>query len=119
MAEHNILGKQGEDIACRFLENNCYTILERNWRWRKLELDIIAQKDNEIIIIEVKARRNNNFGEPEDFVSDYKIKNIINAAEVYIKKRKTDMSVRFDIISITGINDNYEIKHIENAFSIW
>lgn len=119
MAEHNILGKEGEDMACRFLEENGYSILERNWKWRKLEIDIIACKDCELVIVEVKTRRNNLFGQPEDFVSDYKIRNIINAADAYIKKKRIDMSVRFDIISITGHNNDSEINHIENAFSIW
>lgn len=119
MARHNILGTKGEEMACRFLESKGYIILERNWRWRKLELDIIATINDELIIVEVKTRRNNNFGEPENAITDYKIKNIINAADVYVKKNRTDMSVRFDIISITGTDEDSEIKHIENAFSVW
>ena len=120
MARHNILGIKGEDMACSFLESKGYSILERNWRWRKLELDIIAMKDGELVIVEVKTRRNNCFGEPENAITDYKIRNIINAADVYVKKKRTDMPVRFDIISVTGQKEKeFEINHIEDAFSVW
>lgn len=119
MAEHNVLGKQGEDIACNFLESKGYIILERNWKWRRLELDIITRKGNELVIIEVKTRRNNIYGEPEESINNSKINRIINAADSYIKKNKVDLNVRFDVISITGNIDNFEIKHIKNAFSIW
>ena len=116
MAEHNLLGKKGEDIACEYLISKEYRILERNWTWRKLELDIIAEKDNSIIFVEIKTRRNSMFGVPEDAVTDKKIRRIINAADAYIKKNKIDMSVRFDIISITGNGNDFQIKHIEDAF---
>ncbi len=119
MAKHNDLGIKGEDMACSHLEKEGYIIIERNWRWRKLEIDIIAKKDDELVVIEVKTRQNNLFGEPEDAITERKIRNIINAADIYIKKKQIDISVRFDIISITGNNDNFEIKHIENAFSVW
>lgn len=116
MAQHNILGKAGEDMACQFLLENGYEIMERNWRWRKLELDIIARKDNCLIIAEIRTRSTDVYGEPEYTVSDKKMRRIINAADVYIKKNMIDMDVRFDIISITGQNGNFNIKHIEDAF---
>lgn len=116
MAKHNTLGKEGEDIACRFLQEKGYEILERNWTWRRLELDIIARKGNTLIIAEIRTRSTNMYGEPEDTVSDKKIRRIINAADAYIKKNMIDIDVRFDIISITGHADNFQIKHIEDAF---
>lgn len=121
MAQHNILGKAGEDIACKFLQEKGYEIMERNWTWRKLELDIIARKDNSLIIAEIRTRSSDVYGEPEYTVSDKKIRRIINAADVYIKKNMIDLDVRFDIISITGQNGNFKIKHIEDAFisPIW
>ena len=111
MAQHNTLGKTGEDMACRFLQEKGYEILERNWTWRKLELDIIARKDDCLIIAEIRTRSTNMYGEPEDTVSEKKIRRIINAADVYIKK-----NVRFDIISVTGHDGDFRIKHIEDAF---
>lgn len=116
MAKHNTLGKEGEDIACRFLQEKGYEILERNWTWRRLELDIIARKGNTLIIAEIRTRSTNMYGEPKDTVSDKKIRRIINAADAYIKKNMIDIDVRFDIISITGHADDFQIKHIEDAF---
>ena len=77
MAQHNTLGKTGEDMACRFLQDKGYEILERNWTWRKLELDIIARKDDCLIIAEIRTRSTNMYGEPEDTVSEKKIRRII------------------------------------------
>ena len=74
MAEHNLLGAEGENIALKHLEKNGYKILARNWKHQKEEIDIIAEKNNELAIIEVKTRRGNFFGEPEEFVSKTKQK---------------------------------------------
>ena len=109
MAQHNTLGKKGEDMACRFLQDKGYEIIERNWTWRKLELDIIARKDNYLVSTDM-------YGEPENTITDKKIRRIINAADAYIKKNKIDLFVRFDIISITGQEGCFKIKHIEDAF---
>lgn len=116
MAQHNTLGKKGEDMACRFLQDKGYEIIERNWTWRKLELDIIARKDNYLVIAEIRTRSTDMYGEPECTITDKKIRRIINAADAYIKKNKIDLSVRFDIISITGQEGDFRIKHIEDAF---
>ena len=116
MAEHNDLGKEGEDAACTYLEAHGYIIRHRNWRWRKLELDIIAEKENTLIVIEVKTRRNNQFGDPEDAVTDDKIRRIVRATDTYMKKFCIDFPVRFDIISVTGSTPPFQIDHIEDAF---
>lgn len=116
MAQHNTLGKKGEDMACLFLQDKGYEIIERNWTWRKLELDIIARKDNYLVIAEIRTRSTDMYGEPEDTITEKKIRRIINAADAYIKKNKIDLFVRFDIISITGQEGCFKIKHIEDAF---
>ena len=116
MAEHNVLGKEGEDAACTFLESKGYIIRDRNWRWRKLELDIVAVYKNTLVVVEVKTRRNNDFGSPEMAVDNAKIKHIVHATDVYLKKYGIDLDVRFDIISITGTNPPFHIEHIEEAF---
>ena len=116
MAEHNVLGKKGEDLACSYLEEQGYTILHRNWRWRKLELDIIAEKDNTLVVIEVKTRRNDFFGTPEEAVNDAKIKHIVRATDAYVKKFAIDLPVRFDIISIIGNNSSFHVEHLQDAF---
>jgi putative endonuclease len=74
MAKHNELGALGEALAVEFLQKNKYKIVERNWRFKKAEIDIIAQKNNVLAIVEVKTRSSNYFGNPQDFVNQKKIK---------------------------------------------
>ena len=116
MAEHNDLGKEGEDAACAYLESKGYTIRNRNWRWRKLELDIVAEHQHSLIVVEVKTRRNDLFGNPEEAVTDAKIRHIVRATDAYLKKFCIDFPVRFDIISVTGTIPPFHIEHIEDAF---
>ncbi|MDR2859323.1 MAG: YraN family protein [Mediterranea sp.] len=116
MAEHNILGKAGEDAASDYLLRNNYIIRHRNWRKGHLELDIVAVKDGMLIIIEVKTRENIVFALPQDAVTAKKIKRTVWAADMYIKHFQLDTSVRFDIITVVGQEGNFKIKHIEEAF---
>ncbi len=116
MAEHNDLGKEGEDAACNYLITQGYTILHRNWHWRKLELDVIAQKEETLIIVEVKTRRNELFGTPEEAVDNVKIRHIVRATDAYLKKYAIDFPVRFDIISVTGSTPPFHITHLKDAF---
>ena len=74
MSAHNTLGKAGEDAAAKYLEQNGYTIRDRNWRKNHLELDIVADKDKELIIVEVKTRSNTDYIEPQDAVNWQKIR---------------------------------------------
>ena len=99
MAIHNALGKAGEDAAAAYLERNGYEIRDRNWRKNHLELDIVATKDNELIIVEVKTRSNTEYVEPQDAVNWQKVRRIVIAADAYIKHFCIDMPVRFDIIT--------------------
>ena len=72
MAEHNELGKKGEELAVKYLQEDGYEILDRNWTFQKAEIDIIAQKDNYLAIVEVKTRSSLDFGDPQDFVKPKK-----------------------------------------------
>lgn len=110
------LGKLGEEIAKTHLEAKGYIILETNWRFKKYEIDIIAQKVNTLAVVEVKARNGNAFGEPEDFVNKQKQGFIISAAHHYLLQKNLDVECRFDIISILIINNSKTVKHIEGAF---
>ena len=116
MSKHNELGIKGEILALEFLEKKGYTILEINWRFEKTEVDIIARKENTLIIAEVKTRTGAMFGYPEEAVNIAKQKNLATAAEEYLEKNNLDMDVRFDVISITFDVDKQEIYHIEDAF---
>ena len=96
MSAHNILGKAGEDAAAKYLEQNGYTIRDRNWRKNHLELDIVADKDKELIIVEVKTRSNTDYIEPQDAVNWQKIRRIV--------------------ITAVGEPGAFKIEHLKEAF---
>ena len=116
MAEHNILGNKGENIAVRYLAGEGLVVLECNWRSGRKEIDIIAKEQDVLVFIEVKSRRNENYGDARDAVTPRKMRNIISAADAYIKKHKIDNAVRFDIVTIVGNGDSHKIEHIRDAF---
>ncbi len=116
MAEHNILGNKGEDAATEFIARKGYKIKARNWRFGKLEIDIIAEHNDLIIFIEVKSRSGTYFEQPFQAVTKKKQKFIIKAANEYIEKFEIDFEARFDIISIVEQNSKFKIEHIEDAF---
>ena len=116
MARHNEFGLISEDRAVAYLMARGYTIRERNWRLGHKEIDIIAQKDGVLAIIEVKARRNDHYGDPIEAVTDKKIYHLVQAANAYVRYHRIDLMVRFDIIAITGEIGHQTVKHIEEAF---
>ena len=116
MAEHNELGKFGEELAVEFLQQNGYDILETNWTFQKAEIDIIAQKDSTLAVIEVKTRSSIGFGLPQDFVKPKKIQLLVKAVNEYIVSNDLDVDVRFDIIAIYKEDNTYKIEHFEDAF---
>ena len=116
MAEHNKLGKEGEKLALEYLEKKGYNILERNFRYQKAEIDIIAKKDSMIIVVEVKTRSTPEFGDPQDFVKPKQIQLLVKAIDYYILENDLDVEVRFDIVAIVKNNLGTKIEHLENAF---
>ncbi|KAF2332340.1 YraN family protein [Flavobacterium ginsenosidimutans] len=120
MAEHNDLGKLGEDLAAAHLEENGYSILERNFVIQKAEIDIIAQKDSVLAIVEVKTRSSLDFGSPQDFVKQKKIQLLIKAVNAYINDREKDfaedLEIRFDIIAVHKNGETFAIEHLTDAF---
>jgi len=116
MAEHNLLGKDGEAAAISYLKERGYSILHANWRKGSYELDIVAKTADELVIIEVKTRSAGSIINPEDAVTNQKIKRIIAATDFYIKCFDVDLPARFDIISVISNQQNFEIDHIEDAF---
>ena len=116
MAQHNELGKKGEQLAVDFLVENSYDIVERNYRFDKAEVDIIAQKGDVLAIVEVKTRSSLEFGNPQDFVKPKQIKNLVKAVDEYVTENDLDVEVRFDIVAIVKENKAYKIEHLENAF---
>ncbi|MDH5415129.1 MAG: YraN family protein [Flavobacteriaceae bacterium] len=116
MAEHNELGKKGEQLAINFLVKKGYSILDKNWRYQKAEIDIIAQKKDTLAVVEVKTRSSIDFGNPQDFVNPKKIKLLVSAIDEYIINKDLDVNVRFDIIAIVREGNNFTIEHLEDAF---
>jgi putative endonuclease len=116
MAEHNDLGKFGEELSVDFLKKNGYDILETNWVFQKAEIDIIAKKDNILAIVEVKTRSSIEFGLPQDFVKPKKIQLLAKAVNEYVISNDLDLEVRFDIIAIYKEDKQFKIEHIEDAF---
>lgn len=116
MAFHNELGKKGEELAKEFLQNEGYTILESNFIFKKAEIDIIAQKAETLIVVEVKTRSSADFGNPQDFVNQKKIKLLVKAVDEYVNINNLDLSIRFDIISVLHDKGEFMIEHFEDAF---
>ena len=116
MANHNQLGKKGEQLAVDFLIENGYDIVERNYRFNKAEVDIIAQKKDVLAIIEVKTRSTTDFGNPQDFVKPKQIKNLVKAVDEYVTVNNLEVDVRFDIIAIVKEKQEFKIEHLEDAF---
>ena len=116
MAQHNELGKKGEQLAVDFLLENDYEIVARNYRFDKAEVDVIAKQKDILAIVEVKARSTSDFGDPQDFVKPKQIKNLVKAVDEYVTVNDLDVDVRFDIIAITKEGKGYKIEHLKDAF---
>lgn len=116
MAQHNELGKLGEEMAVGFLQQNGYEILETNWVFQKAEIDIIAHKPGVLAIVEVKTRSSTDFGLPQDFVKPKKIQLLVKAVNAYVQSNDLDVSVRFDIVAISKVGNQFKMEHLEDAF---
>lgn len=118
MANHNELGKKGEEMAVMHLQKLGLKILERNWRFGRYEIDIIAMdhSTHELVAVEVKTRSGDFFENPEDAVKTPKQTRTIEATNQYIITKELDLEVRFDIVALIMKKGKTEIKHIKNAF---
>ena len=116
MAQHNELGKKGEQLAVDFLLENNYEIVERNYRFDRAEVDIIARKEAILAIIEVKTRSTIDFGNPQDFVKPKQIQRLVKAVDDYVVENELAVEVRFDIIAIVKEKKGFSVEHLENAF---
>ena len=112
------IGSLGEDLAQKYLSSLGYKILERNWRWRKCEIDIIAIHRDKIVFIEVKTRGRNLIEKGED-ISHRQRKRIINAANSYLLKRwEINLESRFDLVRVRKTNGDWWVEHIRGAFEV-
>lgn len=110
------LGRKGEAEAARFLTQNNYTILEKNYRYRKAEVDLIVQKNNTLIAVEIKTRSTDFFGHPALFLKPKQQQRIVEAINYYVQQNNLDVEVRFDVISVVKKKGSFEIQHLKNAF---
>ncbi|MBC3540581.1 YraN family protein [Rufibacter sediminis] len=116
MAHNTTLGKLGEQAAEAHLIAHGYQILERNYRYRRAEVDLIVLKETTLVFIEVKTRSTHQYGFPEEAVSSKKEVMLQLAADYYIEQHQWQYEVRFDVISVLWHQDRPEILHIEDAF---
>ena len=113
------IGRKGEDIVCKYLKENNYFIVERNFTCRQGEIDIIAKdKDSqEIVLIEVKTRQNKFFGTPAEAVVKKKQKHILQVGKYYLYQRHLENNfIRLDVIEVYLKQNDFQINHIKQAF---
>ncbi len=114
---HLRLGEEGEDAAARYLAQNGYHILARNWHYGKLELDLVCHKDACIVFVEVKTRHRSDFGGPLAGITPKKKWNLLRAAQAWLTiNNRWDLPSRFDIICLTGARGGFSMEHYRNAF---
>ena len=120
MAEHNELGKWGEDEAALYLESEGYVVIGRDWKIGKRDLDILAvSPDGEtLVVVEVKTRSGDEYQQPEEAVDGRKMRNLAIAANAYVKEHLVDKELRFDIISVVGVGHQVKrLEHLKDAFN--
>lgn len=111
------LGSRGEDLACRFLQQHGYRIMRRNYYTRYGELDIICEKNQDIIFVEVKTRRSDRYGSAEEAVTYIKQQRLRKTAWLFLQQYdKPFKGIQFDVIAVHIADSGMEINHIENAF---
>ncbi|MBK6949690.1 MAG: YraN family protein [Haliscomenobacter sp.] len=116
MASKHELGKRGEDIAAQYLLDKGYRILERNWRYKRAEVDLIAQEAEVLVFVEVKTRASERFGAPENFVGRRKQAFLASAASFFCDQNAHAGEVRFDVISILFSGKDFHTAHLPDAF---
>lgn len=115
MAEHNLRGQEGEEAAKAYLLKLGYQFIVANWRYRKAEIDLIFQKGDTLVIVEVKARKNKVIS-PHLSITKAKQKRLIQAVNAYIEQENIDLECRFDLLFVIGKSTQEEIVHIPDAF---
>ncbi len=116
MAAHNDMGRRGEEAARNYLLSKGYRVRHVNWRSGHLELDIVAEQDGMLVIVEVKSRSSERYGAPQQAVTSAKRQRLLDAADAYIHANGWTGDTRFDIIALIPAGDTFRVEHIEDAF---
>lgn len=109
-------GQEAEKRAADYYHSLGFHILQKNYRYRKAEVDLIVQKDDLLVAVEVKARSSTYFGDPQSFVPNRKIQLLVMAVDAFIQQRDLTVEVRFDIISYTLEKGEWRLEHLVEAF---
>ena len=116
MSKNRTLGQKGEEIACKYIQESGYEVIELNWTTGHKEIDIICRQEDIYIFVEVKTRKHSRMGMPEESISSKKIEAVTEAARIYLYD-KAYKDIRFDVISIILSNpEKPELLHIKDAF---
>ncbi len=116
MGKHNDFGKEGEEMAVGHLLKNGYKICYRNYRYLKAEIDIIAEKEGLLAIVEVRSRSSDFIENIAETITPKKIKLLVMAADYYVSSQDLDIEIRFDVITILKNKHQFNLEHIEGAF---
>ncbi len=112
-----LFGQQGEQRAEQFLRSLGYAIVERNYRWLRGEIDLVAQDQETVVFVEVRTHRSRRFGDPLASVNKRKQRQIAMTALHYVSRFQLhDQAIRFDVIGIIGEGDTAHLTHIKEAF---
>ena len=112
----HLIGSAGESVAANYLRRKRYKIIEQNFSCRFGEIDIIAQKAEYIVFVEVKTRKNEVFALAREFVTYSKQQRILKTAMLWLQQNETELQPRFDVIEVVGEGFGRKVRHIENAF---
>lgn len=116
MAQHNQLGKEGEKQAVEFLIKQGFSVRETNWRLDKLEIDIIAQKDMVLHIVEVKTRSNDEYFDPMKAITRAKKQRMVASANAYINYHQLQVEIQYDVIILIGSHGNFKLEYYPDLF---
>lgn len=113
---NKVSGNKGEQLAAEYLQAKGYKLLEQNYRYKRAEVDLIMEDRCCLVLVEVKTRKNNAYGFPEEFVSERKIELYQEAAEAYLERMGWEGNLRFDVVAVLLDGDANEIEHFIDAF---
>lgn len=113
---NNELGEVGESFALELMTSKGFELIERNYRWKRAEIDLIMRDGNELVFVEVKTRNSDYFGDPFQAVTRSKQRQITKAANAFLQENNRTEEARFDVVSIVWNQFKREAQHIQNAF---
>lgn len=116
MNEHLKTGYRGEQAACAYLEALGFRILERNWRYKRAEIDIIAMEGDVLVFLEVKTRSSERYGSPEVFVSKRKQQLLTSAASAFCLQLEYTGEIRFDVVAVIASRKDCHVTLLRDAF---